>query len=214
MTHQKDGRYVMHDFICWKLFNFFAYPATIDAEEIAELSAVFLNRNSIRDVLQRLFLSTAFQSNRCYRALIKSPVELAIGALRTLGASLVPWNTINIPLQEQGQRLFLPRNVSGWPSGRAWINDRTLLSRWNMCAAIVNIFGHPGETGGVPVAQLLAGLPTSAQKVDGVLGLLVDNDVPPTTRQALIGYTDGATTDLQIRGLFNLVLALPQFQLN
>jgi uncharacterized protein (DUF1800 family) len=216
MTHHKSGKYVLHSYICQKLFSHFAYPVAFDSPEVDMLAQVFVNRNSIRDVLGRLFKSDQFQSLRAYRALVKSPVELAVGALRMLGAERFPNNGIMVRLREQGQQLWMPRDVSGWPSGRAWVNSRTILSRANMCAAIVISMGIPTSdyAGGPSVMDLLLGLTSGAQKVDRVVGLLVDADVPSSTRQALISFADGADQGHEQQSLFNLVMALPQFQLN
>jgi hypothetical protein len=51
-------------------------------------------------------------------------------------------------------------------------------------------------------------------KVTYILGLFVDGDVSATTRSALLSYAATATTEQRMRSLFNLVLALPSFQLN
>ena len=113
-------------------------------------------------------------------------------------------------------RLFHPPDVAGWPTGAAWINASTVLSRCNMQATIVNSMGKPAaaEAGGPTVASLVAGQATPAAKVDLILSLFVDGDVNPATRTALTTYAQTATTDEKTRGLFNLVLALPAQQLN
>jgi hypothetical protein len=157
-----------------------------------------------------------FASPAAYRARIKSPVEVAVGAMRVLGAERVPTGSVLNRLVEQGQRLFYPPNVGGWPGGRGWINASTVLSRSNMAASILNSVGKPADTeaGGSPVSDWLQAFTTSADMVDAVLWLVVDGDVPPTTRDALIAYADSANTSEKLRGLVNLVLAQPAYQLN
>jgi hypothetical protein len=114
-------------------------------------------------------------------------------------------------------RLFHPPDVAGWPSGPAWINASTVLSRCNMGASIVNSMGKTAVTdaGGTSVYNQLAHLPSATAKVDWLLTMFVDADVPAATRNALIGYANGmGTSDEKTRGLVNLVLALPAHQLN
>ena len=217
VSHWKDGRNVCAHYLTAKLFSFFAYPVSVDDPVVARLAAGFAARNmEIGWLVSSILASEEFSSLRAYRALVKSPVELAAGALRTLGAARVPTSGVLSRLVDQGQRLFYPPDVAGWPSGRAWVNASTTLSRCNMAASIVNSLGKTAttEAGGAAVATLLSGYATPEAKVDRVLGLLVDGTVPAATRQALIGYAATATTDEKIRGLFNLVMALPAYQLN
>jgi uncharacterized protein (DUF1800 family) len=170
----------------------------------------------VRWLVETILKSPAFSSNAAYRGIIKSPVETAVETLRLLGAERIPNSGVLTRLTEQGMRLFHPPDVSGWPSGSAWINASTVLSRCTMGATIVNSMGKTAaaEAGGPTVASLIAAQPTAAAKVDLILSLFVDGNVNATTRTALIAYAQTATTDEKIRGLFNLVLALPSHQLN
>lgn len=217
VNHVKNGRNVSAHFMTSKLFSWFAYPVTPDDPVVARLAPGFAaNSHSIRWLVEAILKSGEFSSNAAYRAQIKSPVEVAVQTLRLLGAERIPRNGVMSRLNEQGMRLFFPPDVAGWPSGRTWINASTVLSRCNMGAAIVNSLGRTGadDAGGAAVASLIAPLSTPAEKVDWILGLLVDGSVNPATRDALIAYAQAANTDEKVRGLFNLVLALPAFQLN
>ncbi|HYU20215.1 MAG TPA: DUF1800 domain-containing protein [Chloroflexota bacterium] len=217
VTYVKSGRSVSARFLASKLFSFFAYPAPPDDPVIVGFANTFVSSGlSVRALVEAILKSPQFSSNQAYRAIEKAPVEVAVGAMRTLGAERVPTNGVRSKLVEQGQRLFYPPDVGGWPSGRAWINASTTLSRSNMAATIINSMGNPdpNQAGGLPVASLLSGYTTAAAKVDRVLGLLVDGNVPSSTREALIAYANTMSTDEQIRGLFNLVMALPAYQLN
>jgi hypothetical protein len=86
-----------------------------------------------------------------------------------------------------------------------------------MGAAIVNSMGKTAltEAGGASVYNQLVGLPTPTAKVDWLLTMFVDADVPTATRNALISYANSmGASDEKTRGLVNLVLALPAHQLN
>jgi uncharacterized protein (DUF1800 family) len=211
------GRNVCAHYITAKLFSWFAYPVTVDDAIVLSLAPAFAaNGHSIRWLVEAILKSPELSSNAAYRALIKSPVEVAVQALKVLAAERIPNSGVLSRLVEQGMRLFHPPDVSGWPIGVAWINASTVLSRCNMQAAIVNSMGKTAatEAGGPTVASLIAGQPTPAAKVDLILDMFMDGTVNPGTRSALITYAQTATTDEKIRGLFNLVLALPAYQLN
>jgi uncharacterized protein (DUF1800 family) len=213
----QNGRNVCAFYMTAKLFSWFAYPVTADDPIVASIAPGFAaNGHSIRWLVESILKSPAFSSNAAYRAIIKSPVETAAEVLRVLGAERIPNSGVLSRLVEQGMRLFHPPDVAGWPSGAAWINASTVLSRCNMQAVIVNSMGKTAatEAGGPTVASLIAAQPTAAAKVDLILSLFVDGDVNAGTRTALTTYAQTATTDEKIRGLFNLVLALPAAQLN
>lgn len=217
VAHVQNGRNVCAHYLTAKLFSWFAYPVTVDDPAVAAIAPGFAaSGHNVRWLVESILKSPRFSSNAAYRAQIKSPVETAAGVLRLLGAERVPNNGVLSRLTEQGMRLFHPPDVAGWPSGAAWINASTVLSRCNMQAAIVNSMGKTAaaEAGGPTVASLIAAQPSAAAKVDLILDLLVDGDVNPVTRTTLTTYAQAANTDEKIRGLFNLVLALPAHQLN
>jgi uncharacterized protein (DUF1800 family) len=213
----KNGRNICAHFLTAKLFSWFAYPVTPDDGVVTALAPGFAaSGHDVRWLVEQILKSPEFSSNAAYRAQIKNPVDVAVQILRQLGAERVPQNGVLTRLSEQGMRLIHPPDVSGWPNGRAWINATTVLSRSNMAAAIVNSMGKTAatEAGGPTVASLIAGQPAAAAKVDLILNLFVDGDITTNMRTALISYASNATTDEKIRGLFNLVLALPSFQLH
>jgi uncharacterized protein (DUF1800 family) len=217
VTSVQNGRNVSAHFMTAKLISWFAYPVTPDDPWVTSLApGLAANNHSFRWLVEQILKSPRFSSSQAYRGLIKSPVETAVETLRLLGAERIPNSGVLTRLSEQGMRLFHPPDVSGWPTGAAWINASTVLSRCNMGATIVNSMGKTTatEAGGPAVATLIAGQPTAAAKVDLVLSLFVDGNVNASTWDALIAYAQTATTDEKIRGLFNLVLALPAHQLN
>jgi uncharacterized protein (DUF1800 family) len=80
--------------------------------------------------------SNVFYSDRAYRALVKSPLELAVGAMKTLGATQVGVRTLGA-LPQMGQIPMQPPNVAGWPGGRLWLNTGTYLARLNYLHQLV-----------------------------------------------------------------------------
>jgi uncharacterized protein (DUF1800 family) len=199
-------------FMSRKLFRFFAYPnpeqATID-----RLAGVYLQSGgSVRALVEAILRSPEFSSEQAYRANIKSPTELVVGTLRTLGAEQVPQQAVNA-MRQLGQELFNPPNVAGWFGGRSWINASTLLIRFNTTAAVANQLGGP-TLAGPPLTNLVQAQPTPEARVDRALELLLDGDVSPDERATLLDYVRARKGDDQVRSLFRLAMALPAYQLN
>lgn len=199
-------------FISGKLFRFFAYPGP-EPEVIDRLAGVYTaNNGSIKSVVEAILRSPEFSSDKAYRALIKSPTELVVGALRTLGAETVPPQAVQA-MRLLGQELFDPPNVAGWFGNRSWINAATLLGRFNVLGTLAMQAGGP-LLGGQPVAALLAGTADSAGRAQRVLDLLIDGDASPDERAALVAFADQAKGPQQAGGLFRLAMALPAYHLN
>ena len=199
-------------FMASKLFRFYAYPNP-EPDVVGRFADVYLaSGGSIKAVVEAILRSPEFSSERAYRALIKSPTELIVGALRTLGADDVPPQAVQA-MRLLGQELFNPPNVAGWFGNRGWINAATLLGRFNVLGTVAQQLGGP-VMGGQPVTALLDGAPTSAERVQRVLDLLVDGDVSTEERNALIQFADQAKGPQAARGLFRLAMALPAYQLN
>jgi uncharacterized protein (DUF1800 family) len=209
-------------FITTKLFTYFAYdnpdPSTID-----RLANTFVSTNfDMRSVLRDLFSGPEFLSPQAFHGQIKQPVELVTGSLKALNVQNVGPDATQF-LRRMGQDLLNPPDVSGWKGGSAWINATTLFERFN--------WGNRLAMGRDSTKPYFADVPSQLQahtvsSADGVvdyyLGLLVDGDVTPEARQALVDYINasgplaldnGAALDLKARGLVHLALATPTFQL-
>ena len=130
-------------------------------------------------------------------------------------------------LQRMGMALFNPPDVSGWDWGDDWIGSATLLERLNAANALATQRGDNARYGLNPVAMVdRLGAHTPAEVVDGLLGLLVEGDVPPAVRAALLAYmADGYTgnpaeftrdrqrVDRVVRGAAHLIMATPVYQM-
>jgi uncharacterized protein (DUF1800 family) len=199
-------------FMSRKLFRFFAYPDPEPAL-VERLAGVYAGSGgSIRALVEAILRSPEFVSERAYRALVKSPVEVLVGTLRRLGAERVP-PQLAAQARQLGQELFNPPNVAGWFGGRSWINASTLLGRFNAQAGIVNQLGGP-VLGGPAASALFAGAGSPTERVERALALLVDGDALPEERAALLAFAGNARGDEQDRGLLRLTMALPAYQLS
>lgn len=142
LNHAAFGPYIVE-----KLWLAFVSDSP-DPAEIARLTELWkANALEIRPLLEALFLTDAFWDPENRGRLIKSPVELTVGTLRTLGRGGISVQELRWANEEMGQTLFFPPNVAGWPSGTDWITDASALSR----AAIMS-YAVEGDTDGRPDA--------------------------------------------------------------
>lgn len=124
-------------YITGKLFRFFAHDNP-DTETIERMVTVLRNYDyELQPMLRNFFGSEEFYSERSMGNHIKSPIELVIGAVRTLKLAKVDYNAIDSTVSDMGQRVFEPPNVAGWEGGRAWIDASSLLLRYNALANLV-----------------------------------------------------------------------------
>ena len=101
-----------------------------DPEDVARLTELWkANDLNMRPLLEALFLTDAFWDPANRGRLVKSPVELLVGTVRSLGIEVPNLAVANWGLGELGQELFFPPNVGGWPEGTGWINDATATGR-------------------------------------------------------------------------------------
>jgi uncharacterized protein (DUF1800 family) len=222
-----------------KLFEFFAYPDPAE-EDLEPLVATYVRTGgSVREMLRTLFTSPAFYSPRAYRAKIKSPVELTVGAVRALGVS-TDASTLPGVTTRMGQALFNPPNVGGWPGGAHWLNTTAWLERLNFSNTLVTA-RNDGRAPAPRFENILARnkLETPDAVIDYFGDLLLDGQVSQAMRATLMGYlTNGqlatvplltanraardalrvqttrpAFVDQKVRGLVYLMLASPEYQL-
>jgi uncharacterized protein (DUF1800 family) len=136
------------EYIVRRLFTFFVYPEPSGADLKPFAEVYTKNGKSIRSVVEAIFRSDVFYSPKAYRALVKSPVEYAVSAIkavngqaRTADLAAGGGPRIGGTVGGMGQVLFEPPNVAGWPGNAAWLNASTLFARLNF----IN-----GVTGGGP----------------------------------------------------------------
>lgn len=214
-------------FIGRKLFSFFVWDRPDDATVQPFADVLTQTNYDLRATLRALFLSPQFVSDQAYHARIKSPAELVVGTLRTLGVTVPPKEAL-FSLRKMGQELFNPPNVGGWTSGLGWISTSSLLERFNFANRVLTARGGANQTAFDPGALFQGkGLTTAEQVVDAILGVLVDGDVTPDQRSALLAYLqrdEGGqpatftltprTLDGKVRGVYHLTMATPQYQLS
>jgi hypothetical protein len=87
-------------------------------------------------LIERILGSNWFFAPAVYRQRVKSPVEFAIGLIRSCGGR-VPTDPLPRDLKGLGQSLYEPPTLSGWAGGRSWIDPVTMVGRANLAAALL-----------------------------------------------------------------------------
>lgn len=226
-------------FIARKLYRFFATEIDVTARErdlpkesaemVAQMERALRGSGyEVREALRELFLSEHFYSGAVVREQIKSPVELVVGAVRSLGTPVRDLSVLLDALDLMGQNIFFPPSVKGWDGGRTWINTSTLFVRQNILAYLL--------TGKMPegydalaasetydptplLAQLDHAVPGSSREAGAVTKYLlrfalgVQTGRPEETLRAFLAGHDGVVNRETVTGVLLLISAMPEYQL-
>jgi uncharacterized protein (DUF1800 family) len=120
-----------------------AEPTT---ESVKRIANDFRESNyDISVALTGILTDPAFWEISEYGSMIKSPIELTVGVLRSLEIPLRDRNILAKANRQLGQNLFDPPNVKGWPGGNAWITPPSLLIRQGVLHRFIR--GLPGLLG-------------------------------------------------------------------
>ena len=194
-------------FITRRLFSDLAYrdPAEETIDGLVEVWDA--SDHSVREVVRAILVSDEFGSMRAYRSLVRSPVELVVGAVR--GRGIEPdWRTIEQSAAGMDQRLFEPPSVAGWPGGEAWLSSGTFFGRVNFLDAFLYPRGRPVN---IPALQ---NEPDAEGMVDTALDVLVDGDIGDGARESLYAYAATVPAGAErAAAVAYLVLASPEYQL-
>jgi len=190
-------------FLAYKLLRAFVLE-TPSAEMIGSLAERIRGHDfEMAPVMRELLASKLFFSDTARHAVIKSPVQLVLGAFRALGGR-PNLQAAGQLMAQLGQDILEPPTVKGWEGGRLWITSATLLQRNNFVAALLNNkLGNIDE----PAKQPKAGTDFYAE-------LLLARDVPGgRARMEKYFTTASGSRNERLRGLMHLVMTLPEFQL-
>lgn len=124
-------------FITQKITAFFA--GNVETEIINSLTDSFYKSGYDLSVLTNsMYASGWFYDKKYLGNRIKSPVELIAGIQTHTNGSFN--NPLNITYLQKalGQVLLQPPNVSGWPTGKEWIDSSSLTFRMSLPSQLLN----------------------------------------------------------------------------
>jgi uncharacterized protein (DUF1800 family) len=209
------GRPTLARFMVRKLWAWFATP-DCDDDLVTEFASGFVSSGyRVSELLRSLLTHDAFYTEEARSSTTKTPVDFALQALLALGAK-PNWSTLSRSLRRMGMDLFDPPGVEGWSHGAAWLATSRYLGRMELAQWIAS--GRTPKTGFKFRPKLAPGA-TPTSLVDDALAQL-GLEVSPATHQRLIDYLSGGEFgseswyEMKLRGLFALLLSLPEFQVH
>ena len=123
-------------FIATKMWSFFAYPGPDDTI-VTTLADSFVAADfSIAALVRAIFNHPAFLSPTAKQGLVRSPAEWVVTCMRGVGISAVNANP-QWWMEDMGQALFEPPNVSGWRPNGYWLTTSRIWARVNWTRYII-----------------------------------------------------------------------------
>lgn len=197
-------------FLAMKLLKSFVCPdptaGMIDvvAERIRAHQFVML------PVLRELLSSRLFFLPGHRRSIIKSPLDLVVGSLKSLAVT-VKWPAVATLLANLGQDVFEPPSVKGWEGGRLWINSSSILQRTNFATELAS---------GEQFSGRLQSITEETDDADAVAAklerLLLGGVVDAELHASIVAHQKGADGNAtqKRRSTLQLLLSLPEYQLH
>jgi len=195
-----------------ELFEFFAYPNP-SQDTIDRLSKVYLSSDySIKAVVEAILRSPEFVSQEAYLASVKSPAEYVATALHALGAT-TNMSAAESSMTNQGQQLFNPPSVFGWPSGTGWVSTGSMMERFNF-PVYIQTKQENGASAFDPRAYFNGG--TSEGIAVANLCKVLFPDGMPDSVLSIIQSSTASISDpiLKAKNVVRLAMASPFYNLN
>jgi uncharacterized protein (DUF1800 family) len=150
----------------------------------------------IREVLKAIFLSPEFNSAPAYRAKIKRPFELAVSAVRTLGADTNGGPQFHQWIARMGQPLYGFQTPNGYSDvAENWVNTGALLERMNFALALVSN-RIPGTR--VDLSRFVGDISSKSidkeKLLDRFVTLIVGGEISARTRETLLKQLNDQVT--------------------
>jgi len=173
-------------------------PALVD-----RMASTFAKTDGdLRAVLQTMFSSTEFLSEGAWQAKIKSPLEVAVSAVRALNADVTDTFTLGQRIADFGEPLYGKLEPTGYPNtGEAWTNTASVLGRMNFATALAS-----GQVSGVKVDISRFNFKEPAVVASGLLGMAPSPSMLAAIEKGIQGRE--ATPSI----LATLVISSPDFQ--
>ena len=117
-------------FIARKLWSWFAFPNPSDAIVAPVANAFLASDFNITAMLRAMFNHDAFYSPEARMALVRTPVEYIVAALRSLGMDAATSHPVWF-LEGMGMQPFMPPNVAGWKPNMNWVTSSAFWAKAN-----------------------------------------------------------------------------------
>jgi uncharacterized protein (DUF1800 family) len=169
-------------FIARKLAVKFVSDNPSDALVQHVADAFHKSNGDIKTTLRALFSDKEFFAPENYRAKIKSPFELAVSSLRTLGAETNGGPAFAAMLNKLGEVPYGYQAPTGYPdTAEDWVNTGALLERLNFAVAVASN-RIPGTT--IDLKKFAS--KDKAQILDKAVASILDGEISPVTKGTLM----------------------------
>ena len=219
------------EFLVRKFWDYYV-SAPQDENLIQELTTIYYESDyHTGTLLRHLFAADWFYDERFRGGQIKSPIVLLIGLRRTLGIAFGKPAAQARLLRALGQTPFNPPNVAGWPGGRHWIDNATLMLRLNIGAGLLSKRELDLRFRDQPELEILSDPSTrrldATVTIEPILDMLTGDDLamdfnaltdyllPGPTRVDLPGLSalvDDTQGEERLRRMLLVLFSLPEFQ--
>ena len=145
-----DGGWTAARFLAYKMVLHFGYqPDETDLagdQLIQDVAAAIRPAWSLRDGIRTLLLHDLWRYAPvdADRGLVRSPVELAVHAMKILGFPGTAYGLVGgieavNGTRRAGQLVLEPPNVGGWPNGLGWLSQTTTMGRYDLLVALTQV---------------------------------------------------------------------------
>jgi uncharacterized protein (DUF1800 family) len=155
---------------------------------IERISTAFKKSDGdIRETLRAVFSSPEFNSVESYRAKIKTPFEVAVSSIRTLGGETNGGPGIHQWISRMGEPLYMYQAPTGYPDmAENWVNTGSLLERMNFGLALASNRIPGTRVDLTRFSNNSQGSANPEQALDRFLEVIVQGDISPKTKATLL----------------------------
>ena len=219
-------------FLALKLYRYFVNDAPKlsrdGTETVLRLAKEIRESNyQLRPALRALFRSRHFYAPENRLAVVKSPAQLMVQTIRSLGTPPREMKSLVDAGDLMGQQLFQPPSVKGWDGGRAWINTATLFVRQNIVVYLVTGrrpqgFDWSESEMSYDSSHLVEHLRDATGALDpreavrSLASFALGGTVAPERTAQLDSFLEslgGTVTDDRVKAILCLLGAMPEYQL-
>lgn len=155
---------------------------------VNRIAAAFTKSDGdIKATLRAMFTDPEFYAPENYRAKIKTPFEVVVSGIRTIGAD-TNGMAVQQMLAKMGEQLYNWIAPTGYPdTAEDWVNTGALLERMNFAVALASN-RIPGTK--VDLAKLGNSSGDKSKLLDNYLAVVLHNEVSETTKSSLLKQLD------------------------
>jgi len=155
--------------------------------------AFYKSKGDIKTTLRALFADKEFFAAENYRAKIKTPFEVVVSAVRTLGAD-TNGRQIQAMLAKMGEQLYGFQAPTGYPdTAEDWVNTGALLERLNFAIALSS-----NRIPGTRVDLKKFEAKGKSQILDQAVAVVLDGEISGNTKASLLKQLEQPLPEVKI----------------